>query len=278
MVSEEEIVAELRAGWVEVSRGYARCWAAMVEVALRTSGGWEGAEIAVVLTLTTRRADDELGCAQVLVERLPRVYAALAAAGLDHHKARVFIDYLGELSPAQAERICQRLVPAAPGWTTGWGQIALSQPPGVSRSEATYPPSRWDQPTLSQPHPARRAEGAVRDGAGSAHCRWVQSRPSAAPSRPPKDHRPRTGLSSPRQRPRSARRCAPSVTRTRWPLVGEKASSSPLVAGCSRRRVSTPKTSRRACGTRWGVGADGMRDAPRASSTRRDVAAGELLD
>jgi hypothetical protein len=118
-VSDEEIVDELRAGWAEVSRGYARCWAAMVEVARRTTSGWESAEIAAALTFTTRRADYELGCAQVLVDQLPRVYAALAAGGLDHHKARVFTDYLSDLTFAQADRICERLVPAAVGWTTG---------------------------------------------------------------------------------------------------------------------------------------------------------------
>ncbi len=118
VISDEELVGELRAGWAEVSRGYARCWAAMVEVARRTTGGWESAEIAAALTFTSRRADYELGCAQVL-DRLPLVYTALAAGELDHHKARVFTDYLADVTPAQADRICQRLVPAAPGWTTG---------------------------------------------------------------------------------------------------------------------------------------------------------------
>jgi hypothetical protein len=119
VISEEEIVDELRAAWAEVSRGYARCWAAMAEVARRTTSGWESAEIAAALTFTTRRADYELGCAQVLVDQLPRVYTALAAGELDHHKARVFTDYLRDLTPAQVDRICQRLVPVAPGWTTG---------------------------------------------------------------------------------------------------------------------------------------------------------------
>ena len=94
MVSDEECVAELRAAWAEVSRGYARCWAAMVELARRSPGGWESAEITAVLMFTTRRAGYELGCAQVLVDQLPRVHAALAAGELDHHKARVFPDYL----------------------------------------------------------------------------------------------------------------------------------------------------------------------------------------
>jgi hypothetical protein len=119
VISEEEIVDELRAAWAEVSRGYARCWSAMAEVARRTTGGWELAEIAAALTFTARRADYELSCAQVLVDQLPRVHTALATGELDHHKARVFTDYLSDLTPAQADRICERLVPVAPGWTTG---------------------------------------------------------------------------------------------------------------------------------------------------------------
>ncbi len=118
VLSDEEVVEELRAAWAQVSRGYARCWAAMAEVARRTTSGWESAEIAAALTFTARRADYELGCAQLLVDHLPRVHAALAAGELDHHKARVFTDYLAEVTPAQADRICARLVPVAPGWTT----------------------------------------------------------------------------------------------------------------------------------------------------------------
>ena len=119
VVSDEEIVDELRAAWAEVSRGYARCWAAMAEVARRSPGGWESAEVAAALTFTPRRADYELGCAPALVDHLPRVHAALRAGEWDHHKARVFTDYLGELTPAQAERICERLVVVAEGLTTG---------------------------------------------------------------------------------------------------------------------------------------------------------------
>ncbi|HET9254063.1 MAG TPA: DUF222 domain-containing protein [Pseudonocardiaceae bacterium] len=54
-----------------------------------------------------------------MIEHLPRVHAALAAGELDQFKARVFANYLANVTPAQAERICARLVPRAPGWTTG---------------------------------------------------------------------------------------------------------------------------------------------------------------
>lgn len=119
VVSDQEIVTELRAAWAEVSRSYARCWAAMAEVARRTTTDWESAEIAAALTFTTRRADYELRCAQTLLEHVPRVHAAVASGELDHHKARVFTDYLANVTAAQADRICARLVPLAVGWTTG---------------------------------------------------------------------------------------------------------------------------------------------------------------
>jgi hypothetical protein len=118
VISEEDIVDELRAAWAEVSRGYARCWAAMAEVARRTTSGWESAEVAAALTFSTRRADYELGCAQALVDRLPRVHAALSAGELDHHKARVFTDYLCDLTPAQAT-----------GSANGWSRWRRAGPP-----------------------------------------------------------------------------------------------------------------------------------------------------
>ncbi|MFC4943842.1 HNH endonuclease signature motif containing protein, partial [Pseudonocardia sp. GCM10023141] len=54
-----------------------------------------------------------------LVNRLPLVHAALWAGRLDHHKARVFADYLADLTDRQIAVICTRLVSSAQGWTTG---------------------------------------------------------------------------------------------------------------------------------------------------------------
>ncbi|MFC4942814.1 hypothetical protein ACFPFQ_04900, partial [Pseudonocardia sp. GCM10023141] len=54
-----------------------------------------------------------------LVNRLPLVHAALWAGRLDHHKARVFADYLADLTDRQIAVICSRLVGPAEGWTTG---------------------------------------------------------------------------------------------------------------------------------------------------------------
>ncbi|MQA13162.1 MAG: DUF222 domain-containing protein [Pseudonocardiaceae bacterium] len=118
VVSDAEVVDELRAAWAQVSRSYARCWAAMAAVAERSPDDWETDEIAAALTFTTRRASYELDGAQLVVDRLPRVFAALAAGQLDHHKARVFASYLREVTAEQAEVISARLVGAATAWTT----------------------------------------------------------------------------------------------------------------------------------------------------------------
>ena len=112
-------VDALRASWRGVSRGYAAYLAAMVVVGQAGTPGWETAEIEAALTFTGRRADSEYTFAEMLVLRLPLVFAALEAGHIDHHKARVFADYLADLTDAQIERICSRLVPLAYGWTTG---------------------------------------------------------------------------------------------------------------------------------------------------------------
>ncbi|GEL17118.1 HNH endonuclease signature motif containing protein [Pseudonocardia asaccharolytica] len=139
-VPNSEIVDVLQASWRQVSHSYARFLAAIVEVsrtasvpddpaaegAVRRSqavGDWASAEIGAALTFTGRRADAELAFAQTLVLDLPMVFAALLAGRIDHLKARVFADYLGDLTAQQIAVICERTVPCAPSWTTG--QLAL---------------------------------------------------------------------------------------------------------------------------------------------------------
>ena len=135
-VPNASVVEVLRASWRQVSHSYAVFLAAMVEVgrsmpfddgpdagneAVRLWGEWEwsSSEIAAALTFTGRRTDAEFAVAQMVVARLPLVWAALKAGQLDHHKARVFADHLIDLTDAQIARICTRLVPRAAGWTTG---------------------------------------------------------------------------------------------------------------------------------------------------------------
>jgi hypothetical protein len=83
---------------------------------------WASHEIAAGLTWTPTAADRELGFATALVERLPLVHESLRRGHLDRGKARVFVEYLdpanGDLTEAQARRLCERFVPQAPGLTT----------------------------------------------------------------------------------------------------------------------------------------------------------------
>ena len=80
---------------------------------------WAADEIGAALTFTRRRTEADLGLAHTVLGKLPAVWAALAAGHIDIHKARVFADHLGDLADAQISRICARLLPLAPGWTTG---------------------------------------------------------------------------------------------------------------------------------------------------------------
>lgn len=119
-VPDVDAVEVLRAGWRQVSHSYALYLAAMAEVGQRCEHPeWGTCEIEAALTFTGRRADYEFAFAQMLVGRLPMVFAALRVGEIAHHKARVFADHLADLSAAQIEHICGRLVPRASGWTTG---------------------------------------------------------------------------------------------------------------------------------------------------------------
>jgi hypothetical protein len=83
---------------------------------------WAAHEIAGALTWTPTAADRELGFATALVERLPLVQHALLQGRIDRGKARVFVDYLdpatGDVTVAQARKLCEKFVPEAPRLTT----------------------------------------------------------------------------------------------------------------------------------------------------------------
>ncbi|MFC5996338.1 DUF222 domain-containing protein [Pseudonocardia hispaniensis] len=135
-VPNTEVVDVLRSAWRQVSHSFSVFLAAMVEVGhavpvpegpsagstverRRAAWEWSAAEIAAALTFTGRRAESELAFAQVLVEHLPLVFAALADGEIDHLKARVFADHLCDLTDEQVAVICRRILPGAPRWTTG---------------------------------------------------------------------------------------------------------------------------------------------------------------
>src|SRR3954463_9581135 len=155
-VPGDQLVEVLRAQARQCAHEQARLWASMVEVGLaEPSGGddpwmrsvaeWASGEIAAALTWTHRTADWELGLADVVVRRLPDVFAALSAGQIDRGKAVVFAQHLDPahgLTPAQTQAILARLLPVAPRLTTSqlrgrlWrGPLAID--PGWARRRYT---------------------------------------------------------------------------------------------------------------------------------------------
>ena len=145
-VGAQQVVAVLRAQSRQLAHEQARMWASLVEVGLAVPqelvadaeepdlpfaealhraevlADWAPGEIAAALTWTHRSAAHELSCADTVVRDLPQVFTALAAGHIDRGKAVVFAEFLnpasGDLTAAQAQRICARLVPLAPRLTT----------------------------------------------------------------------------------------------------------------------------------------------------------------
>ncbi len=134
-VPNAELIGVMTAWWRQIAHAHAQFYAAMAEVGravpvdddapaavasrLLEAREWSSSEIAAALTFTGRRADAEFAFCQVLVGRLPVVWAALRDGTLDVLKARVFADYLEDLTEAQIADLCARFVVRAARWTTG---------------------------------------------------------------------------------------------------------------------------------------------------------------
>ena len=149
-VPDDHVVGVLQATNRQIAQLQALSWAAMVEIGRRepadelpshpaaraaalrraataagqferTRDSWEWCsnQIAPALTCTVRHADEEYGLAQQVRNDLPLVWAALHAGDIDRAKAKVFAQYLINLTPEQVDRISRRLLPGAPRWTTG---------------------------------------------------------------------------------------------------------------------------------------------------------------
>jgi hypothetical protein len=158
VVPGDQLVEVLRAQARQCAHEQARLWATMIEVGLADpSGGddpamstgmvadWAPGEIAAALSWTHRTADWELGLADVVVRRLPDVFAALSAGRIDRGKAVVFAQHLDPahgLTPAQTQAILARLLPVAPRLTTSqlrgrlWRAL-LAIDPGWARRRYT---------------------------------------------------------------------------------------------------------------------------------------------
>ena len=140
-VPNGRVVDVLRAHYRQLAHAHAGLLAALLEVARttpyfgsddpatqgpgrpragrrRSRTAAEG-EIAAALRWTPGKAGWELPRAQTLVQRLPAVYAALAAGLIDRPKADVFAEYLDpeRLTRAQIGRLVTRFLPPAQKWT-----------------------------------------------------------------------------------------------------------------------------------------------------------------
>jgi hypothetical protein len=95
-------------------------WLDRAQRAIGMQASAEG-EIAAALRWTPGKAGWELARAQMLVERLPEVFAVLAAGRIDRPKADVFAEYLDpertRLTRAQIDRLITRFLPPAEKWT-----------------------------------------------------------------------------------------------------------------------------------------------------------------
>jgi hypothetical protein len=77
------------------------------------------AEIQCALHLTRRATETELSFALELQRRLPGVWAALVTGAIDVRRARTITRATGHLSAAVAQDVVERIIEAAPNFTTG---------------------------------------------------------------------------------------------------------------------------------------------------------------
>jgi hypothetical protein len=114
---------------------------------------FSGDEVAFSLCCSRGYAFGQLLLAADLIERLPAVYAALAAGGIDIARARCFAEALAELDEATARALAGRLLERATRWTPAQLRErlryhALRADPGLARRHRVR-----DQPA---PRPGRR--------------------------------------------------------------------------------------------------------------------------
>jgi hypothetical protein len=103
-------------------------WSELGEVARLAEPARYGAdETRLALAWTRRAAESEHDFAEVLVHRLPLVFAALDTGEIDRPKARVCYDHLADLPAASIEKICRALLPKAGKLTTGQLRARLAR-------------------------------------------------------------------------------------------------------------------------------------------------------
>ncbi len=130
LVPNDEIVEVMEAQSRQLAHEQARMFSVMNEVLHRLPAAVPGVvrrgsrpgqfaadEVRAALVWSRRHADRETDLAFALVVVLPQVQETLLAGRIDRGKAAVFAEHLVDLSVEQAEAICGRVLPAAPGLT-----------------------------------------------------------------------------------------------------------------------------------------------------------------
>ncbi len=76
-------------------------------------------DVGAALNLTRRAADNELGFALELRERLPKVWETLSQGRIDVRRARTIVQGTSHLSEDTARNVVERIIDRAPNLTTG---------------------------------------------------------------------------------------------------------------------------------------------------------------
>jgi len=84
---------------------------------VRELGEFSADQVAFTLVWSRSGAEDQVLLAQDLTERLPVVYAALAAGRIDLYRARAFSEALSRLDDDKARAVAARLIDKAARWT-----------------------------------------------------------------------------------------------------------------------------------------------------------------
>jgi len=84
---------------------------------VRELGEFSADQVAFTLVWSRSGAEDQVLLAQDLIERLPVVYAALAAGRIDLYRARAFSEALSRLDDDKARAVAARLIDKAARWT-----------------------------------------------------------------------------------------------------------------------------------------------------------------
>src|SRR4029453_5483662 len=124
-----QLAIVLRAQYRQVAHEQARLLADAVELA---KVPWDGPgkvtrdqadeyasiQVGLTMTISPRYADQLLDLGQVLLDRLPMVYAALSAGRIDYPRALAFSPCLAWLDDDTARRIATDTLARAEGWTS----------------------------------------------------------------------------------------------------------------------------------------------------------------